>query len=489
MLERLIEITQWLFLGYFAALNLGYLALGLISFVSLSRYLKRHVLKYLPARDTGFELPISVLVPAYNEEATIASTVRSLLQIDYPEFEIIVINDGSRDRTLEVLQEEFALRPFPEAFRIRLSTKPVKTVYRSARYPELRVIDKENGGKADALNVGINGARYPLFCGLDADSILQRNSLRRLVQPFLEDSRMIACGGMVQAVNGCEVRGGFLVGADLPRHWLARFQVLEYLRAFLFGRMGWSPLNALMIISGAFGLFRKDAVLAVGGYRPDSIGEDMELIVRLHRHFRLTGQPYRITFAPDPICWTEVPEDWRTLRNQRRRWQRGLADSLMMNRRLLFHPRGGLVGWFAFPFMLLFECFGPLLEMTGYFVMIAAFLGGYMSGVALVTFLLAALGCGLVLSLISLLLEELDLRTYPKIRHLLLLFFIALAENFGYRQVITFWRLQATIQWLLGREAAWGKMTRTASWRGESGDTNSALLPTKSAKEKALLPE
>ncbi|HEX4949422.1 MAG TPA: glycosyltransferase [Blastocatellia bacterium] len=463
MVELLIEIIQWFFLLYFMALNIAYLALSLISFFCLSRYLRQHVLRELPSRNTNFEPPISLLVPAYNEEATIAASIRSLLQLDYPEYEIIVINDGSRDETMAVLQAEFKLIPFPDAFCIRLPIQAIRTVYRSRKYPELRVIDKENGGKADALNAGINVSRYPLFCGLDADSILQSNSLRRLVQPFLEDSRTVACGGMVQAVNGCEVSGGFLVRAGLPRNPLALFQIIEYLRAFLFGRMGWSPLNALLIISGAFGLFHKETVIAAGGYLHNTIGEDMELIVRLHRHLRLAGRSYRITFAPDPICWTEVPEDWRTLRNQRRRWQRGLADSLNLNKDIFLHRRGGTIGWLAFPFMVFFELISPVLEMAGYVVISAALISGYISLSAFFAFMLAAIGCGVLFSVVGLFLNEIDLRTYPKVQHLLLLFVVSVAENFGYRQVISFWRFQATIQWLRGQEAAWGKMVRTGA--------------------------
>src|SRR6185369_10958297 len=281
----------------------------------------------LPEIFTGFEPKISVLVPAYNEEANIAASIRSLLQLDYPDYEVVVINDGSRDRTLDVLREEFALQEFPEAFLVRLQTRPVRGLYRSLVHPQLRVIDKVNGGKADALNAGINGARFPLFCGVDADSILQQDSLRLVARPFLEDPSTVACGGTIRIANGCQMSGGALVRAGVPRSYLALCQTVEYLRAFLFGRAGWSPLNALLIISGAFGLFDKEVVVQVGGYRTDSIGEDMELVVRLHRILRKRRQKYRIALVPDPVCWTEAPEDLQTLKNQRVRWQRGLSDS------------------------------------------------------------------------------------------------------------------------------------------------------------------
>src|SRR5262245_46626816 len=299
----LILAGQWFILMYFVAINLGYLSLNLISIASIRRYLEARALDELPRAQSGFEPPVSVLVPGYNEEATIADSVRSMLQLNYPEYEVIVVNDGSRDGTLEALKREFALVPFPEAYRRRVESKPVRGIYRSTIFPNLRVIDKENGGKADALNAGINAARYPLFCGVDADSVLERESLRRVAQPYSEDPTTIAAGGTVRIANGCDVSGGFLVGVGLPRNALALFQIIEYLRAFLFGRMGWSPMNAVLIISGAFGLFRKETVVAAGGYRTDTVGEDMELVVRLHRLHRVRAKPYRITFVPDPICW------------------------------------------------------------------------------------------------------------------------------------------------------------------------------------------
>lgn len=462
-MQELIIISQWFFLLYFVALHGSYLLLNLISFLKLSQYTQERSLDDLPQVYTGLEPPISILVPAYNEAANITASIRSLLQMNYPEYEIIVINDGSRDRTLEVLRAEFALVSFPEVYRDRLPTQAVQTIYRSATYSQLRVLDKANGGKADALNAGINSARYPLFCALDADSILQRDSLERLVRPFLEDPNMVACGGTVRVVNGCQVRGGFLVGAGLPRNLLALFQIVEYLRAFLFGRLGWSQCNALLLISGAFGLFHKETVVAVGGYRHNTIGEDMELIVRLHRKLRQRGQVYRIAYVPDPVCWTEAPEDWQTLRHQRVRWQRGLSDSLWLNRSLLFHRRGGAAGWLAFPYMVLFEWFGPLIEVIGYVFMALAFWLDLVSSLALVAFLLMAVGFGLLNSVTALLLEEISFHIYPRPKHLLLLLGAAIAENFGYRQLHSLWRLSGLLNWVFGKQAKWGEMTRKAS--------------------------
>jgi cellulose synthase/poly-beta-1,6-N-acetylglucosamine synthase-like glycosyltransferase len=464
----IVEFTTWFILGYFVLLNGSYMALNLVSIVALRRKGQESILDDLPQVYSGLEPPISIVVPAFNEEATIAASVRSMLQLAYSEFEIIVVNDGSKDGTLEVLKREFGLLPFPQAYRIQIQTKTVKAIYRSTRHPNLRVIDKENGGKADSLNAGINASRYPLFCGVDADSILQRDSLQRVVRPFLRDPTVIATGGTVRVANGCEVSGGFLTKVGLPTNPWALFQVVEYLRAFLFGRMGWSAVNGMLIISGAFGIFRKDVVVMAGGYRPKTIGEDMELVVRLHRLLRERREPYRIEFVPDPICWTEAPEDRATLRNQRIRWQRGLGESLSANWGLMFSRNGGAPGWLAFPFMVLFEWLGPLVEFGGYVFMLFAFIFGWISWQAFALFLFAAIGLGILLSASGLLLEEMSFHIYPRGKHLLLLAAVVILENFGYRQLNSVWRMIGLYRWATQGEGSWGAMKRKGSWQRES---------------------
>lgn len=465
MTGALVEAVQWSFFAYFVGLHGAYLLLGIMSFLTLRRCMQRRVLEDLPHGHTELDVPISLIVPAYNEAATIVSSVRSLLQLEYQEFEIVVVNDGSKDATLDTLVREFRLVRVPEAFRVRLATQPVRALFHSTVYPGLRVIDKENGGKADALNAGINGARYPLFCGLDADSILQRDSLHRVVLPFLEDPRTIASGGLVRLANGCDVAGGHLLRAGLPRNPLALIQVVEYLRAFLFGRLGWSPLNAVLVISGAFGLFHKETVIRAGGYRTDTVGEDMELVVRLHRLMRREGRPYRIAFVPDPVCWTEAPERWRVLRHQRIRWQRGLAESLFSNAQLLWSRRGGAVGWIAFPFALLVEWAGPVVELAGLLFFAAGLVTGLVSVDAVLAFLLVTIGLGMVLSVGALVLEETAFHLYPRVTDLLLLLGAGVFENLGYRQVTGYWRLVGLWQWASGQRAGWGEMTRTGSWQ------------------------
>ena len=466
-LPYVVLVIEYVFLLYFGGLYVSYFALDLIACFALTRYMKLRVIHELPQSCSGFDIPISIIVPAYNEEALVVSSIRSLLQLSYSEFELVVVNDGSKDQTLEVLKRELQLAPFPEAYRGRIPTKPVKQIYISTVYPNVRVIDKENGGKADSGNVGINAARYPLFCLIDADSVLQRDSLQMSVQPFLEDPHTVACGGSIRIANGCQVRGGFLERAGLPRNPLALLQVVEYLRAFLFGRLGWSSLNALLIVSGAFGLFHKETVVSVGGFNSNTMGEDMELIMRLHRVLTARRVPYRIAFVIDPVCWTEAPENLKVLRNQRVRWQHGLGDCISLNRGLLFQRGSGMVGWVAVPFVVFFEWLGPLIEVAAYIFSIVSWLLGTLSTASFLLFMVLTIGVGLLLSVSALLLEEMSFHTYQRKRDILWLFAATVLENFGYRQLNSYWRLEGLVKWLLGRKPGWGEMTRTATWQAE----------------------
>ena len=401
------------------------------------------------------------------------------MQLNYSHFEIVVVNDGSTDRTLDLLKESFGLRPFPEVVRRRLATEPLRGVYRSATYPELKVIDKDNGGKADALNAGINAAQYPLFCALDADGVLRPDSLRSITRPFLDDPRTVAAGGIIRIANGCDVVNGWLVRTGLPRRPLALLQVVEYCRAFLFGRLGWNPVNGLLVISGAFGVFHKETVIEVGGYRRNTIGEDMELVVRLHRILSRERRPYRIVFAPEPVCWTEAPENIASLRSQRIRWQRGLCESLWLNRELLFSRRGGAAGWLAFPFTLLFECLSPIVEALGWIYFGGGFLAGYVDWNLALAFLVVNIGFGTLLSVSSLLLDEVSHHTYP--RH------TDPCAACGRRRreprippddgVLAPPRSEAVAR---RPKARWGDMTRTADWSSQMrpGPSDDATVMT-----------
>lgn len=403
--------------------------------------------------------PISILVPAYNEEVGIVDSVRSLLALEYPATELVVVSDGSTDDTVSRMVEAFDLRPARRPTPPFLEHMPVQEVYVPRGRLRLVLVDKENGGKADALNAGINFSRFPLVCAIDADSILEQDALVKAAMPFVEDPlRTVATGGLVRIANGCRIAHGRVVEAALPRQRLPMFQVVEYLRAFFAARTGWSALNGLLIVSGAFGIFRKDAVIAAGGYRTDTVGEDMELVVRLHRTLREAGRPYRIVYVPDPVCWTEAPESVRILRRQRRRWHQGTLEALLAHRRMLFNPRFRAAGLFAMPSVLAFEVIGPFLELAGYAVSIVAWLVGAISPLAFVGFLGLAFLYGLVLSLGAVVLEDAGFGRHPGWDDLRRVLLYAIAENLGYRQLTHLWRLEGF--WRLWRGGDWGAMER-----------------------------
>ena len=464
MLRHYVVIGLSLFdlgvLAYFLVLNTLYLLFSVVALVRLSRHRRRWTSREL---DTVVRSPatpgISLIVPAYNEEATICESVRALLLLNYPAFEVVVVNDGAKDRTMEVLAAGYTMQIAPAAYEQPISTQPVRAFYRSLQYPELVAIDKANGGKADAINAGINAAKFPLVCVIDADSLLEEHALSRAVLPFIEDPTTIAAGGIVRIVNGCDVDAGRVTTVRLPRNPLALFQVVEYLRAFLAGRVALSAANALLIISGAFGIFNREAVVNVGGFRVDTVGEDMEIVTRLHRVYRERRQPYRIVFQPDPVCWTEAPESRKMLGNQRNRWQRGTMQVLGYHLRMLLNPRYGSVGLFAMPYYLLFEAMGPIIEFVGFTVTIVAVAFGLLDVRFAELLFLAAIAYGAVISVAAVLLEEVSFRRYPHARHLLVLAAVGIIENFGYRQLTTWWRLKGAWDFFRKKQG-WGTMTR-----------------------------
>jgi cellulose synthase/poly-beta-1,6-N-acetylglucosamine synthase-like glycosyltransferase len=403
--------------------------------------------------------PISILVPAFNEVAGITDSVKSLLALEYPTLEVVVISDGSTDGTIDHLIAEFDLERVERPTPPFLSHEPVTAVYAPRGRLKLLVLDKENGGKADSLNAGINFASYPLVCAIDADSVLEQDALVKTAMPFLDDPvKTIATGGLVRIANGCRVERGRMAEARLPRKALPMFQVVEYLRAFFGARTGWSAVNGLTIVSGAFGLFRKDVVIAVGGYRTDTVGEDMELVVRLHREMRRQRRDYRIVYVPDPVCWTEAPESLRVLRRQRRRWQRGSMETLLMHLPMLGNPRYGSVGLLSLPALLVFEILGPVIELAGYGVAIAALATGTLNLQIFILFLAVAVLYGLVLSFGAIALEDASFGRHSGWDQLSRVLRYAVLENFGYRQLSHIWRLEGF--WQLIRKGDWGAMER-----------------------------
>ena len=460
-MRQSLEIASLIAFGYFALLNTTYLVFTCVAWRDVTRY--RRTRSYAGVEEafaSPLTPPITVIVPAYNEEAGIVESVRSLLALRYPEFEVIVVNDGSTDATVGKLAEAFELLPVRKALRRTIPTARVRAAYASRRHHELWVIDKENGGKADALNAGINAARYPYFCVLDSDAVLEEDALLHVAKPMLDDPDLVAAtGGIVRIVNGSRVDHGRVVDIGLPKSWLATVQVVEYFRAFLVGRIGWSRMRSLLIISGAFGLFRRNVVEAAGGFSTRTITEDLELVVRLHRYLHSRGEDYRIAFVPDPVAWTEAPEDLRTLRRQRARWQQGLGESLWHHRRMAGNPRYGAVGLAAVPYFVVFELLGPVVELLAYAVIATSVALGAVSLTFLGAFLAAAILAGFFLSLSALALEEFSFRRYVRGREVGRLLMAAVIENFGYRQLLALWRTLALVDLARGRRA-WGEMRR-----------------------------
>ncbi len=455
-----VDVVQWLFLVYCTGVMFVYMALNVVAHVTIRQGRASRALQDMPQYATGLEPGITLLVPAYNEEAVIAASVRSMLQVEYPLFEIVVVNDGSKDKTVEVMIREFDMVLYPQACENAITVQPIKAVYRSLKHPTLKLVDKVNGGKADAMNAAINVARHALVCAVDADSLLQRDSLRMLVRPFLEDRRVIAAGGTIRLANGCQIVQGHLQSVHMPASWLARFQIVEYLRAFLFGRLGWTPLNAMLIVSGAFGLFRRATMIEFGGFDPKTIGEDMELVTRMHRVLRAQRRAYRIAYVPEAVCWTEAPETLGVLKSQRVRWQRGLLETLWKNRAMLFARGSGAPGWLALPSFAFFEAAGPALEVLGLATIVVASLAGLLSTTAAIVMTVMVLSVGMLLSASGLLLEEEHFGIYTRQRDLFTLLVAMVIENIGYRQLNSWWRVLGTWKWLRGQPQVWGVMTR-----------------------------
>ena len=459
-MTSVIHVSDLVILVYFLVLNSFYAVLLVLSVPEIWEQTRL-------AEDEDFQRlmqsdalpPISVLVPAHNESATIEASVTAMLTLEYRHFEVVVVNDGSQDDTLERLRHAFDLYEVPATYPITIATKPLRALYRSRSRTRLLVLDKENGGKADSLNAAINASRFPLVIAVDADTLIEPDALLRLTRPFLLGRRIAAVGGTVRVANGCTVQDGRVIDARVPRRFLPGVQVVEYLRAFLFGRLGWNRLGGSLIISGAFGLFRKEYIQAIGGYRTASVVEDLDLVVRLHRHLRARKVRYEIPFIPDPVAWTEVPESGRVLARQRERWQRGLIAAMWQYKGMLFNPRYGRVGILAMPFFTFGEMLAPLVEVLGYIITAGGFLLGVVNTSFALLFVVVAWAYGMLLSLWAVALEEVSFRRYRRFGDLARLLVYATLENFGYRQRTVWWRLKAFVTVFIYRDV-WGEMTR-----------------------------
>ena len=460
-------------LVYFLLINSSYLALILLSTSEFRKHMR-----FLPFAGREQLLGsrvtpgVSVVIPVYNEALMIEAAARSMLSLHYPSHEVILVDDGSKDDTFEILRTAFDLveaeMEMPARIRVR---QPATSVWVPRNgHQRLLVVRKQNSGRSDSINVGINYAREDLVVFVDADSLLDPDALLTVAQPFVDDPvYTVAAGGVIRAANGCHVEAGRVVSVNMPRQILPRIQVVEYLRAFHLGRSGWSRLKALVLISGAFGIFRRDVLLEVGGLDPASIGEDFELVMRIHRYMRDRKQRYRVTYVTEPICWTEVPTSLSVLHRQRKRWHRGLWETLWAYRGMVLNPRYGRVGMIALPYYWLFELIAPLLELVGLvFIALGLALGVIDLGYLLL-FTAVAYGFAAMVTLAAVAVEEFSYHKYARWRDLGSTLFAAVVENVGYRTLTAVWRVEGWAASLLGRKQVWGEMTRTGFSTGKSG--------------------
>jgi len=455
-------LGQFIFI-FTIVLLLTYIMLGTYSAISLNKYFKKNsFVNYNTLVLSPLTPKISIIAPAFNEGKTIIDNIRTLLSLYYNHFEVIIVNDGSTDDSLAKVIEAYNLVRVNYFFDYQMPCERIRGVYRSENpsFSRLTVIDKVNGGKADSLNAGINVSRSKLVVAIDTDSIIESDSLLKLIKPYLEQKnrRVIGTGGVIRIVNSCEVVRGHIKKIHLPQEFLPRLQVLEYTRAFLLGRMAWSQLDGLMLISGAMGMFEKETLIKAGGYSTKTVGEDMELVLRMRRYCTENKQDYEVTYIPDPLCWTEAPSDLKTLTRQRSRWTRGLVQSLWAHRRMFLNPKFKTLGFLSFPYWLFFEWMAPLLAICGFIYT------GYLISIHQINwpffFLLFAFvyTVALMLSTWSILYEEVTFHKYRRKRDVLLLFGTAMLEPFFY-PFHTYFALKGNIDLILGKKG-WGKQSR-----------------------------
>ena len=464
-IEGVTYLSEHLILFYAFFLAVITLVLSVISIRNTRRYIKYGQVEDNQAVLSSSLAPsISLLVPMYNEEKNIIDSIRSLLSLRYNNYNVIVVNDGSTDASLRNLIDYFQLVEVDQQPTGELSTRRVMGVYRSANkaFRKLLVIDKLNGGKADALNAGINFSQSRLVASMDADSIIAPDALLKMVRPFLKTGKekVIATGAVVRIANSCKVEDGSLVKVKLPTNLLARFQTVEYLRVFLLSRIAWSKLNGLLIISGAFGLFDREIVNKAGGYATNTVGEDMELVVRMRRYMHSIRQKYRVFYIPDPLCWTEAPSSLKVLNRQRNRWARGSAETLYRHRKIFLNPRYGLMGWLSYPYWFFFEYLAPYVEITGILYFVSLLIWGGINLPYFLSLLASVYALTVLISIIALIAEEFSYHKYSRRSDTAWLVLTALLEPIIYHPIVLLSVLKGYLDLLFGKKS-WGNMNRT----------------------------
>ena len=443
-----------------------YIIMGVFSASALYRYIhKNKYIDYIAILSSDIAPHVSILAPAYNEAKNVVDNVRSLMSINYVNLEIIIINDGSTDDTMQKLIANYQLRQVKFAVDYKIACNEIRGVYKSDNkaFQKLLVIDKVNGGKADALNAGINISNSELIMSIDVDCIIESDAVLKMVKPFIEETskKVIASGGVIRVANNCDVGIGKINMVRFPNKLIAGFQVLEYSRAFILGRMAWSKINGLLLISGAFGMFDKELAIKAGGYNHNTVGEDMELVVRMRRymHDNKLGK-YIVSFIPDPLCWTEVPDTLKVLGRQRNRWTRGTMQTLFIHKKIFFNPKYLLLGLVSYPYWFFFEWLAPIVELLGLIYFTILVILGVVSWPFFLTLSALVYSFAFMLTLFSILYEEATFNAYKRKTDILKMIGLALLEPFIYHPLVVFWAIKGNIAYLKG-DNAWGKMDRT----------------------------
>ncbi|MCE3282461.1 MAG: glycosyl transferase family 2 [Chitinophagaceae bacterium] len=463
--ESLIyDFITYVIFAYSVTLLIFYLLIAIYSTGDARRYMHKNSFTDYKTLVSSPHVPsISILAPAYNEGATIIENVRSLLSVYYSNLEVVIINDGSKDDTLQKLIDAYDLEKMDFFVRQQVPSKDVRGVYKSRNpvFRKLVVVDKVNGGKADALNVGVNIASNNYIVCIDVDCVLEQDALLKLVKPFIEETevRVIATGGVIRIANSCLIEHGKLLKVRLPLQYLPRMQVLEYIRAFLLGRMAWSRLNGLLLISGAFGAFDKDIVIKCGGYYHNTVGEDMELVVRMRRYLEERNIPYKVAFIPDPLCWTEAPASYKILARQRNRWSRGTIETLQMHKKMFFNPRYGVLGMLSYPYWFFFEMCAPAVEFIGFVALLVMSFFGMINWGTFVLFLFFIISFGYTYSAFAVLMEVLTYNQYKRRTDVMKLLLTGLTEPFLFHPFVVWHGVKGYID-LIRKKKSWGEMTR-----------------------------
>lgn len=465
MKEFLISFYGHTIFIYSLALIISYVILMWLAEISILRSKKNNLESY--AKDLIKRSPytpgVSIVAPAYNEEMTIVENVNSLLAQDYPLFEVIIVNDGSKDGTLQKLIENFDLVEVPYAYVAQLKTKPYKRMFKSTRpeFAKLKVVDKENGGtKADAVNAGLNAAAFPYFINTDVDCILAKDAIFQCIMPLLSQENIIAVSGAMALSNGCKVEKGQIIEAYPPHKLIPLFQTLEYMRSFLIGKMGWSTINAMPNVSGGYGLFKTDIVISAGGYSPDSFAEDMDMLIRMVAYCCEAKIPYKVIQIPYTCCWTEGPGNLKVLSRQRVRWGRGLIQTFYNHRRIVGNRNYSRLGKITLPYLFIFEFLAPVIEFFGFFTFIfLAVIGAINWGNALIMFLAIYTFC-ILLSMVVISFDYTIGGSYKTVKSYLWILLAAMAEPFIYHPMVVYFSIRGYWNYLLGKKAVWGEMTR-----------------------------